>query len=615
MLRLPAIEVTGTRLDEFAAGQKVRSIDTLTLREGRSLNLGEMLQMSSSVYINTYASNGLSTIAFRGTSVTQTGLFWNGIPMNPPNNGMFDLSLVPSGLFSDIRIYHGGGSALYGSGNIGGSLHLDNAVDFRKHLAAGAASHLASFGQAGGEATISVSDGKWHARTAVIGKAARNDFPYENLQGEEVRQDNAHLGQYGIMQDVYRSLRKGWIIGASFWFQHNRKEIPATLTSKPSDAWQEDRSLRGLLSVKKSLRDGLVSLKSALFHDHQQYRDPDTVAALEIDAALRTLRSVSEAQLEKRVHRNILVSGGIIYTAEKGESDNYEDVAVRQQLGIFALWRQDIPAIGWRLNLNMRQDLVEHFTVPFTPSFGAEGRILPIVTVKMSVSRNFRVPTFNDRYWVPGGNPDLQPERSWNEEVSLVFDLDMEAFRNKTQMTFTGYNSNVDNWILWVPDGPVWSAENIQKVWSRGFEAEYTSAFSIGQWTVRFIGGYTFARSTNVARQGDDDRTYQKQLIYVPEHRYFFTGSLLFRGIVLSYNQSRTGERYVTRDNTEKLPGFTLANVMVSKTIRTGGHLVDLGFGVTNCWDAEYQAVQYYQMPGRGFKVSLSYKFNHFKHE
>ncbi len=611
---LPPFEVTTSRLDAFSAGQKVRTLDSLTVQQSISLNLGEVLQRSSAVHINAYTHNGLNTVAFRGTSVTHTGLFWNGFLLNPPNAGQMDLALVPAALFREVRIYHGGGSALFGSGNIGGSLHLNNNVDFSGGLDASAGFHLASFGQAGGEVSVSASEGKWYSRTILTGKTAANDFTYINLDGQEARLENARLLQYGMIQDLYLNAGKGWVTGMSLWLQSNNKEIPATLTSKPSDAWQQDHSARVMLSAKKALALGHFSAKSALLHDYLRFRDPDTIPSLVIDSEIRTLRSVTEAQLEKKVHPNILLNGGAVYTLDRGEVDYYSDPVTQHQLGLFAQWRQEFPGLQWRMNVNLRQDFIQHYRVPFTPAIGLEGKLFWIVSAKASVSRNFRVPTFNDRYWEPGGNRDLLPESSWNEEFSLIFEMNMEAFRNRTWMVFTAYNSNVDNWILWVPDGVLWSARNVQKVWSRGLEAEYRSEFSLGGVIVRFIGGYTYARSTNEAELGSNDNSRGKQLIYVPEHRYFFTGNVLYRGFALSYNHARTGERYVTRDNSESLPGYTIANLVLSKEILISGQQLGLSFQVANLFDKEYQAVQYNPMPGRNYKVSIQFNIKREDH-
>jgi len=343
--------------------------------------------------------------------------------------------------------------------------------------------------------------------------------------------------------------------------------------------------------------------------------DPDTIESLVIDSEISTIKSVSELQFEKRIFRNVMINTGIIYAHEQGKSDHYENFVNRNQLGLFALWSQNFPKVQWKMNINLRQDFVENYLVPFTPSIGLEGKIYKIVSAKINVSRNFRVPTFNDKYWVPGGNVNLKPESSWNEEVSLIFDMYLEKFRNKTGMIFTLYNSNVDDWILWKPEGLYWSAQNIQKVWSRGFEAEYKSTFSIQPVEIQFIGGYTYARSTNEKKLSENDQTYQKQLMYIPETRYFFTGTLGFMGFMVSYNQSFTGERYVTRDNKEQLPAYSLGNISLLKKIALGNQFLDFSFEINNVWDVNYQAVQYNQMPGRNYKISLTININRKQNE
>lgn len=613
VVQLPAVRVAATRLDNFSGGQKIKEFDSITLVQNKSLNLGELLAKNSALQINTYSHNGLSTLSFRGTSVSQTGIYWNGVQINPPNNGMVDLSLIPGAYFNSMRILYGGGSSLYGSGNIGGSIHLGSDADFNPHTRAKLGIRMGSFSEYGGEGSFSFSDGRWFLKTTVLGKQAENDFTYTDLSGKENKLQHAALSQAGIMQDVFFKPNKHWITGAAFWYQENNKELPATLTTKPSDASQFDRSMRSFVMASRYDKKNKLTLKSALFNDLSHFMDPDSLEPVSIDSKIQTLKAVTEFQYEQDLWTHGLLSTGLIYSYETGESDYYNSLEHRNQLGMFAMWSQYFPAIKWKMNLNLRQDLIDGYQVPFTPSFGMEGALFQFLSAKVNVSRNFRVPTFNDQFWVPGGNSNLDPEHSWNEEVSLIYENYMDLIRNNTRMIFTLYNSNVDNWILWVPEGQYWSAQNIQKVWSRGFEIEYKSTFSFHPVDIQFVGGYTYARSTNEQKQSSNDPTYQKQLIYVPEYRFFFTGSILVKGFIFSYNQAYTGERYVTRDNTEKIPAFSLGNVSFSKNISIGDQSLDLNFDVLNIWNIEYQAVQYNPMPGRNFKLSLLFNFNNNK--
>ena len=55
------------------------------------------------------------------------------------------------------------------------------------------------------------------------------------------------------------------------------------------------------------------------------------------------------------------------------------------------------------------------------PRLGLNLRLLQGSTLhlKASAGRSFRVPTFNDRFWQPGGKPDLNPERGWTYDLGL----------------------------------------------------------------------------------------------------------------------------------------------------------------------------------------------------
>jgi iron complex outermembrane receptor protein len=512
-------------------------------------------------------------------------------------------------MFNEIRVLHGGGSSLFGSGLIGGSIHLGSEPVFKPDLEVQAGLFGGSFGNIGGSAGFTFSSDKWVSNTRLVGKIAENNFPYTDLSGTEQKLKNARQNQGGILQDLYYRTNTGWTVGASVWLQENDKQIPATLTSKPSDASQNDRSLRSMASVKKQLKKGNLQFKTALITDRSHYQDPDSLESVAIDSKISSDVWISDVQFSHSLGTFIMLHGGGRYTYTEATSDSYDNLEIQNQAAIFASVLYHAPSIDWKFNLNLRQEWVDNYSVPFTPAFGAEGRIFRIVSGKISISRNFRIPTLNDRYWIPGGNPELQPETSWNQEASLIFNLHMQKMRNKTRMVFTVFNANVDQWILWIPEGNLWTAQNVQKVWARGGEIEYRSSFYLGATEIIFNGGYTYSRSTNEKTTSENDQSYRKQLIYVPEHRYFFTGRIRYKGYSFAYNQAYTGKRYTTRDNSESLPGYSLGNIYLRKILIRSRHSIDLGFAVNNIWDVDYQSVQYNPMPGRHVEINMIYKF------
>lgn len=607
---LPNVSIMASRIRYFTTGLNIRKFDSLTMNMNRDRNLGELLSDYSSVQINTYQVNGLSTIAFRGTSAQHTGIYWNGFAINPPNNGLVDLSLVPAGFFSDISVLHGGASSLFGSGNIGGSILLENEPQFTKTKGISAGFTAGSFGEYNGNLSVQLSSEKWFSRSGIIVNTSKNNFEYEDLKKETVRQTNSKSEQYGFMQDLYRNLNDHSILGASVWLQWNRHEIPATLTSKPSDASEFDHSVRTSVSWKKFFRKNNIEIKTAYLSDFLHYTDPDKTSSSEIDSKINTGKSISEVRYTNGSIRHVVISSGLNFTWEQGNSINWDGKVDERTVGLFAMLNRNFPAIGWKVDLNLRQDLAEGYIVPFTPSFGAEGKLLPFLSAKINVAKNFRIPTFNDRYWIPGGNENLKPENSWNEEASLLFNPFQISKKYSGELIITAFNSNVDDWIIWIPTGSYSSPENIKKVWSRGFEAECSLIFSIKQLKVYIKGGYTFVRSTSEAKLFTNDNSYKKQLIYVPENRFYANMTLQFKSFNISYNQSFTGIRYVTSDNKGFLPAYSTANLYLGKNFKFDKHGFYFQAEILNLWNFRYEAVLDYPMPGRSFKFTIRYTLN-----
>lgn len=604
---LEAVEITSSRIETFSSGQKLIKIDSLTTSLYQAENLGQLLSKNTSVQIRTYS--GLSTISFRGTASNHTGVFWNGFAVNPSNIGIVNLATIPTGYFSDVKLLYGGGSSLYGSGNIGGSIHLGSKPNFNSGNKGRIAFTLGSFNEYDVKGNASFSSGSWYSNTTLLLKNAKNDFPFKTLKGESERMQNNKTEQYGILQDVYYKLKKS-ILGGSFWYQHNNQEIPSSLTEKPSDATQEDQSFRTVISWDQFLNKAKLSVKASFFYDDLHYLDPSENNANMINSRIKTGKTSVESIFSKRFVKNSDLKTGVIFISDQGKSDNWNGDVSRRQLGLFAYWVQKIPTIDWAIDIKLRQDFTEGYKVPFTPALGMEGRIYKKIYGKLSVSRNFRIPTFNDLFWQGLGNEDLQPESSWNEEAGILYKNEQTGRIVNGQLEFTAFSSQVDNWILWVPNGLNFRPKNIQKVWSRGLELEGNINLSLEQVLFGINGGYTYVKSTNQISQGENDESYEKQLIYMPKHRFFINTTSAYKKFIFSYNHNYTGKQYVSSDNLESLPSYGLGNVSLQKTFSLNKFGLTAQFEVLNIWDVEYQTNQYYPMPGRSFKFSIVFSIN-----
>ena len=115
-----------TRLNDYSPGQKVKTIDSATLQQYQMQSMANLLSQQVPVFVKSYGFNGLATLNFRGSSAAQSAVFWNGIPVQNAALGIADVSELPVSLMNRVNIVYGGSAALWGSGNVGGALLLEN---------------------------------------------------------------------------------------------------------------------------------------------------------------------------------------------------------------------------------------------------------------------------------------------------------------------------------------------------------------------------------------------------------------------------------------------------------------------------------------------------------
>ncbi len=605
VLNLPAVTISSSRIDRFAKGQVIQVFDSLSRSHFPNATLAELTGNLSGAYIRNYGQGTLATISMRGSSANHTGIFWNGIRVSPPNIGYVDLSLVQGVFFRDISLLYGGASPMFGSGAIGGSIHLENKPVFGQSsptILAGISA--GSFFTAGSEGTLRFSGRRYYSNTAYAINSSRNNFPYENFSGERTKLQHAAFLRGGFMQELAFRLKGDQYLSASLWFQYGDRDIPPTLTQSESVAWQLDRSWRTLVTWKKFLGINTFEGKAAFFDEYTLFSD----SAAAVYSVIRSKTGTGAFEFTSDLSSRSSVFAGMQYTYEYADLDFYAGPENQQALAVFASFRHLIPRWLWQFSLNGRQEFLTGFDPPFLLSAGFEGKVWKGLSASINLSRNFRAPTLNERFWLPGGNPELDPEESWNQEAGILFRHD--AGTADFNFRITGYSSLVSGWILWLPGNGFWSVENAQKVWSRGLEFNGGVDKTLQAIVLRTTGSYTYSRSTNQEKQSDDDASYHKQLIYTPLHRFFIRSGISFSGFSLFLQGNYTGKIYTTRDNSSDLPGYFLLDAVVSKTFRISQRYpVTVQVNARNILNHRYEAVPYRPMPGVNVMFTLVFSF------
>ena len=120
--------------NQLKNSKKFHKIETLNQEDllKNTTNLSEVLRFQSPVYIKENGRGMVSSPSFRGTTAQQTAFVWNGININSIFLGQGDVNNLNLLGYDQLEVKSGGGSVIYGSGAIGGTIHLNNELSFNK---------------------------------------------------------------------------------------------------------------------------------------------------------------------------------------------------------------------------------------------------------------------------------------------------------------------------------------------------------------------------------------------------------------------------------------------------------------------------------------------------
>ena len=606
--QLKVVEVSASRITAFANANKTETFDSTFLSRYSTSNLADILSNESQIFVKSYGLGSLATTSFRGSGASHTAVLWNGFNLQSPMNGIIDMSLIPANFMSDIKIQYGGAGAMWGTGAVGGSIHLNNSSEYSRGVSVSTNTAFGSFSDKQQQANIEISKKRFITSIKIFNHEAKNDFPFINSAQygkPEQKQSNAELKEYGFLQENYFKINEKQKISTHFWYQNNDRNIPPSMTQNINVSNQKDEFYR-LTADWQRISSGLTVLARAAYFDEFLFF---TDSSINVDSRSRSKIFIVEAESRFSLTKYDLLNVGVNNTNSEAFTEEYIGNPHQNRTAIFASYKLHTKNNLWNVVLSARQEFIENKAIPFAPSIGFKGRFLKYFYIKANAAKHYRIPTFNDLYWAQGGNPNLQPENGWSEEATLE-----HLFATKIiswELSATAFNRNIDNWIIWLPNNyGIWSPKNVLQVWSRGLE--YKAKISVKKNKFNFtIGGfYNYVLSTNEKAATTSDPSLGKQLIYVPIQNAQGNATIGYKGTSLSYTQIYTGYRYTFSDNSKYLKPYSIANVTISQTFSLSTSKIKVYAQLNNIWQETYQVLAYRAMPLFSYQVGLSLQFN-----
>ncbi|MGL5957172.1 MAG: TonB-dependent receptor plug domain-containing protein [Phocaeicola sp.] len=588
---------------EEAVGARVTVVESTSLVRNLTKSLSELLTESSSLYIKSMGQGALATASFRGTSSSHTQVLWNGVSINSAQLGSFDFSQVPIYFVDQASLTHGTAAQEDGSGALGGSINFSNEYTGTRKLAASVLTEVASNDTYTGAATIRSQIGNVKLTSRGFYQQSENDYRYLNKVYSKdpfyERRREADYQQAGAMQELYYMTPRGDRFKAIAWWQYDDRSLPqSTIVNVTASEQTRTSNIRALLSYDLTRTVHTLNLTAAYLREDRSYTKEMG------DYGDQYSKSLSNSLIAKATYnynrfKRVPMQALLTYRNDRVDSDNYEGGSRERNSTSLKLFATFKATSKLHIDAQTTAQLADNdWSAIYNVS--ARYRIIPdYLTLKVSNGYNYRLPTLNDLYWNPGGNPDLKPEKGFSTDIGLVSNPTWGKSTLLLEATY--YHMDIDNWIMWIPkgSGAIWEPVNFDKVRSHGVELNGKITTQWGATQHQLSGNYGLAISTN--NSGRSDETQGKQLPYIPRHKWNVSYRIEYKDKVwFSYLISYTDKRYTSADESYETNAFTVHNAEVGYNLSLPKEK-KMSFSVRadNLWDAYYESTEYYPMPLR----------------
>ena len=631
-------------------GVQETKFDSVVLKENIALSIADVLTFNSSIFVKQYGRATLSTVSFRGTGPSHTQVTWNGMRINNPMLGMTDFSMIPSYFIDDASLLHGTSSVNEAGGGLGGLVKLSTAPAAADGFGLQYIQGIGMYRTFDEFLRLTWGDERWQVSTRAVYQSSANDYKYRNRDKKiNVYDDDMNIiGSYypvernksgafddvHVLQEVYYNTGRGDRFGLNAWYINSNRELPLLTTDYADDTQVENRqrehTLRSVLSWDHYRNDWKVAAKAGYIHTWMAYdyrRDPGNGVMTSMtrsrsnvdtfygqaegeysagDKWLFTANVSLHQHFVKSTDKNIILQEGGkgIVGYDKGRIELDGSVSAKwrptERLGLSAVLREQMYGTKWAT----------------IPAFFADYLLSKRghVVAKASVSRNYRFPTLNDLYFLPGGNPGLKNESGFQYEAGLSF-----AVGKEETYTLSGsaswYDQHIDDWILWLPTAKgFFSPVNIKKVHAYGVEAQADLAVALAKELKLGLNG-TFSWSPSI-NEGEPmspaDQSVGKQLPYEPEYSATVTGRLTYRSWGLLYQFCYYSERYTMSSNDITLTGsltpYLMNNLSLEKGFAFRWADLSLKGTINNLFNEEYLSVLSRPMPRMNVEFFIGIK-------
>lgn len=559
-----------------------------TLASVNSFSVSDILLQSPGIHIGDNGGfAGLKTVSLRGLGSTHTAVYIDGVKVGNVQSGQNDLGMIGVDNFSEVVLDYAQNSVSFNTARPSFG-HIPVAGSVR--LSAG------SFGTYLPSARMDfrLSD-KVSLSANASGVFSKGDYSY----GDGSRRSNNDISQIRSGLDLWGILAGGdYHIKA--YFNTAERGTPGSV-SWPSDDRQKDMNafvqarltnrFSPLYTLNLSLKAGYDDIYYSSIYGDSNYGQ--TEVQLNSSHSFQITQGL-KLSLAADVHWDRL------------NSSNYDASRLSAFSAVAASYTSGRLAANAAVEYYGAYDKGKESRNAVSPSLDVRYTAFNGFDIRAFARRAYRVPVFNELYYIGYGNPDLKPEDVWMVDLGVDFNR-RTGNRWRIEAKLDAFCNWLTDKIISAPseaDPNIWQPYNIGKVLSVGYDASAGFRYSGNSWVFDAKGQYTYQSAVDRTSGSD---SFGLQIPYIARHIAIFRVGLSWKGWNLSPSWQWRGGR---TDGYGDLPAWNTLDVEFSKTLslKKAGSLA-FKVSARNLADCRYETVSGYPMPGRNFIGGIEYSF------
>jgi len=599
-----------TVIDNFSNNINTYVIDSIKQKHHEFKSLGTLLSSEPGIILKNQGLGGIQTLSLMGTQNQHNQVFWFGMPLNSSLNGQIDYSLLNTNNNNYCHILYGAGSLQLNNGALGGIIEIKPRFYHYEKSKTTIQLQYESLNNKNFQIGHHFTYKKWTSNNQLMYSNGENKFFFKNIALLPIQ---IHLHQAPFQKASFQTQNtlefKRLNISIMQQIYKVDRNIPPLMTTYFKAEHNEstfDEGIRTVFNSQFTINKWNIEGIIGYVYSNQEYKllheiNNNTVTSY--NSSSKENNSFFAIKLSNFSQKHIHYLTNVTFKIENGR---FEDI--KNKIGFcvqrYQLQYNQAIQINWLHSLKQKillNTILYENKIYLLPSIINSYRLNSFIEIVYATAINHHIPSLNDLYFTPGGNPNLLTEKAWQNDISLK--IEKKSTLHTFSFSIKPFYNHIQNWILWTPTQfGYWEANNIRMVNLYGsiFETNYAAGLNKNiKYNIQL--NYTLQQA-----QGNDNNYKIAHNPYIPIHNIngFATFSIKKATIFIESQFSST--RYsMTYTDEFSLPPLTLINVGASYRFLSRTP-IEISFSINNITNKPYQSIIWRPMPGRYFEIKLN---------